>query len=128
MQAAGDLVGVLVELTARMELGHDDLGGRNPLFGMDGNRNAATIIAHRAGAIGVQDNLDSVAVARQRLVNGVIDHLVHHVVQTRAIVGVANIHARALAHGIQAPQDLNRISAVIGYAGRKRVTHAGSKR
>ena len=34
----------------------------------------------------------------QRLVNAVVDHLIDHVVQARAIVGVADIHAGALAN------------------------------
>src|SRR5690606_20041928 len=43
VQTARDLVGILVELTAGMELGHDDLGGRNALFLVDAGRDAATI-------------------------------------------------------------------------------------
>ena len=39
MQAAGDLVGVLVEFAARVQLGHDDFGGRHALFIVDAGRN-----------------------------------------------------------------------------------------
>ncbi len=52
--------------------------------------------------------------AGQRLVDGVVDDLVDHVVQARAVVGVADIHARPLANGIQALQNLDGIGAVFG--------------
>jgi uncharacterized protein YndB with AHSA1/START domain len=38
----------------------------------------------------------------QRLVNTVIDQLKHHVVQAGAIIRIANVHAWALAHRIEA--------------------------
>ena len=50
--------------------------------------------------------------ARQRLIDGVVDHLVDHVVQARAVVGVADVHARPFADGVQAAQHLDRIGAV----------------
>ena len=54
--------------------------------------------------------------AGQRLVDGVVDHLVDHVVEAGAVIGVADIHARPLAHGVQAAQHLDRIRA-IAFAG-----------
>ena len=62
-------------------------------------------------------HLDLVAVAGQRLVDGVVDHLVDHVVQARAVVGVADIHARPLAHGIEALQDLDGLRTIVGGSG-----------
>ena len=50
----------------------------------------------------------------QRFVDGVVDHLIDHVVQARAVVGVADVHPRALAHGVQALEDLDGIRAVFG--------------
>ena len=61
-----------------------------------------------------------VAMAGQRLVDGVVDDLVDHVVQAGAVVGVADIHARPLAHGIEALQDLDRFRAVFGLGQRAR--------
>jgi hypothetical protein len=46
-------------------------------------------------------------VASQRLVDGVVDDLVDHVVQARAVIGVADIHAGALAHRLQALENLD---------------------
>jgi hypothetical protein len=45
VQAAGDLVGVLVELPARVQLGHDDLGRRDALLLVDADGDAAAVVA-----------------------------------------------------------------------------------
>ncbi len=114
MQAARDLVGVLVEFSAGMELGHDDLGGRDAFALMDVGRNAAAVVAHGAGAVGIERDGHFFGVAGQRFVDGVVDDLVDHVVQARAVIGVADIHARPLAHGIEALEHLDRFGVVIG--------------
>ena len=49
----------------------------------------------------------------QRLINSVIDDLINHMVQARAVVGVADIHPGALAHGLQALENLNGIGPVF---------------
>ena len=48
VQAAGNLVGVLVEFSAGMQLGHDDLGRRDAFALVDVDRDAAAVVAHRA--------------------------------------------------------------------------------
>ncbi len=48
VQAAGDLVGVLVEFSAGVQLGHDDLGGRHAFVLVDVGRDAAAVVAHGA--------------------------------------------------------------------------------
>ena len=48
VQAAGDLVGVLVEFSAGVQLGHDDLGRRDAFALVDVGRDAAAVVAHRA--------------------------------------------------------------------------------
>ena len=53
--------------------------------------------------------VDIGGVAGERLVDGVVDDLVHHVMQAGAVIGVADIHARPLAHGVEALEDLDRI-------------------
>src|SRR6185369_14121 len=67
VEAAGNFVGIVVtrvlELTASVELGHDDLGSRDPLFLMDVGRNAAAIIFDRDRPVGIQLDDDAVAVA-----------------------------------------------------------------
>jgi len=52
-------------------------------------------------------------VAGKRFINGVVDDLVHHVMQAAAVIGVADIHARPLAHGVEAFQNPDRFRAVF---------------
>ena len=113
VQAAGDLVGVLVEFSAGMQLRHDDFGGGNAFALVDVDGNAAAIVAHGDRAVRIEDDLDRGRVTRQRFVDGVVDDLVHHVVQAAAIVGVADIHARPLANGIETLQHPDQFRAVF---------------
>src|SRR5690554_536839 len=69
--------------------------------------NTATIVANRNGFIRMNGNPDFTTVSRQGLVDRVIHQLKHHMVQTCSVIGIADIHARTLAHGIQALQDLD---------------------
>ena len=50
---------------------------------------------------------DFATVTGQRLVDGVIHQLEHHMMQPRAVIGITDIHAGALAYGIQALEDLD---------------------
>ena len=70
-----------------------------------------SVTVHRA--VGVERHGDAVGMAGQRLVDGVVDHLVDHVVQAGAVIGVADIHARALAHRVEALENLDGIGAII---------------
>ena len=114
VQAAGHLVGVLVEFSAGVQLGHDDLGGRHAFALVDVGRDAAAVVAHGAGAVGIERDHDFLGEAGQRLVDGVVDDLVDHVVQAGTVIGVADIHARPLAHGIEPLEHLDRFRVVIG--------------
>jgi hypothetical protein len=119
VETARDLVGIVVggvlELPAGVELGHDDLGRRNAFALVDAGRDAAAIVLDRHRSVGVQLNENPVAMAGERLVDGVVRHLEHHVVETRAVVGVADVHAGALTHRIEAFEDLDALG-VIGVA------------
>ena len=55
-------------------------------------------------------------VARHRLVDRVVDDLPDEVVQA-ARVGRADVHARALANGLEALEDLDAGGGVVGAAG-----------
>ena len=114
VQAARDLVGVLVELSAGMQLRHDDFGSRNALPGVDSGGNPAPVVDYGAGSVRVERHRHQVGVSGKRLVDGVVDDLIDHVVQARAVVGVADIHAGALADGVQPLQNLDGIGAVLG--------------
>ena len=67
--------------------------------------------------------LTSVAWPGERLVDAVVDDLVDHVVQARAVVGVADVHAGTLADGLQPLENLDGIGAVfVGL--KRRLSHA----
>ncbi len=129
VQPAGHLVGILVELAAGMELGHHDLGGRHPLAVHLG-RNAAAVVEHGARAVGIEGDEDLLREAGEGLVDCVVDDLVDHVMEARAVVGVADIHARTLADGIEALEDLDAVRTVIGGVRHtRRISHeTGSNR
>ena len=105
VQAARHFVSVaavigVVEFAAGVKLGHDDLGRGNALFLMDVDGDAATVVADRYAGIRVDFYRNGGGVACQRLINSVIHHLIDHVVETRPIVGVTDIHAGAFADGL----------------------------
>src|ERR1700689_3728336 len=52
VQAAGYLVGILIEFSAGMQLGHDDLGGGDTLTLVNVDGNAAAVVAYGDGAVG----------------------------------------------------------------------------
>ena len=65
------------------------------------------------------DDVDAIAVTGERLVDRVVDDLVDHVVQTRAVIGVADVHAGPLANGFETLEDLDALFVVVA-AGRGR--------
>ena len=113
VQAAGNLVGILVEFSARVQLGHDDLGCGDAFALVNVDGNAAAVVAHRHRAVGIEHNFDGGGVPRKRLVDRVVDDFIDHVMQAGTVIGVADIHARPLAHGVEPFQDPDRFSAVF---------------
>ncbi len=116
VQTAGDLVGILVELTAGMQLGHDDFSRRDAFTGMDIRRDAATVVGDRHRTIRIERDGDEIGIAAERFVDGVVDDFVNHVMQTGTIIRVADVHAGTLAHGIKTFQDLDAVCAILGIA------------
>jgi hypothetical protein len=51
-------------------------------------------------------------VASERFIDGIVDKLLHHVVEARAIFGITNVHAGPLANRIQTFQYFNAIGVV----------------
>src|SRR5690606_1500102 len=121
VQTAGNLVAVVVELSAGMQHGHDDLGGGTAFLGMDVHGNAAAVVRDGDGVVGVDGDRDLGAVAGQGLVDGVVHDLEDHVVQARAVIGIADVHAGTLAHRFQSLQYLD-VAGIVGLG----VSHRGS--
>ena len=112
VQTAGDLVSAAAEFAARMQNRQADLDRRTAQLGMQADREAASIIRHRAGAILMQRDDDLRAITGQGLVDSIIDYLIDQVMQA-ALIGGADIHARTLANSLQALEHLNLV-LVIG--------------
>ena len=112
VQAAGNLVAVVVELAAGVQHGQHDLDGRLLLRRVHVHGNAAAVVVDRHRPVGVDDHLDVLAVAGQRLVDGVVDDLVDAVMQA-AHAGVADVHRGALADRVHAVEDRDRFGVVL---------------
>ncbi len=102
MQTAGDLVGAVVEFAAGMQHGHDDFGCRAALLGVNIHGNTAAVVGDGDGFVGMDGDDHTVAMTRQGLIDGVVHHFEHHVVQAAAIIGVTDVHARPLAYRVEA--------------------------
>ena len=106
MEAAGNLVRVLVELAAGMQHAHHDLGRRAfrlmLVVELYSGRDAASVVRNRDRAVGVDGDYDIVAMTGQGLVDRVVDHFEHHVMKPGAVRGVADVHPRTLAHRFKA--------------------------
>ena len=114
VQAAGHLVaGVLAaELAAGVEDGIDDGDGRQTGISLDVHGDAAAIVRN-LNDVALQDlDFDVVAVTGQSLVDGVVHDLVDQMMQA-PLAGRADIHAGALAHSLQALQDLNLAGVIL---------------
>ena len=115
MQAARHLVGVAVELAPRVQLGHDNLRG-GPLefvVVLDAGRDAAAVVTHGYRIVRVDGHDDLVAVTRERLIDRVVHHLEHHVMQPGPVGGIPDVHARPLAHCLEAFEDLDAVRPVF---------------
>ena len=72
----------------------------------------SSVVAHLDPTVGHDVDLDDRAVAGHRLVDRVVDHLVHQVVQA-ARRGVADVHTRPFAHVLQVGEVLEVALAVL---------------
>jgi hypothetical protein len=83
VQAAGDLVGRVLELAAGMQHCEHDLGGRlAALVPID--RNPAAVIDDRDRVVDVDRDVDLIAEPGQRFVDRVVHDLVDEMMQSRA--------------------------------------------
>ena len=116
MQTAGHLVSAAAELTAGMEYGEYNSDCGNSQFGLDIHRDTTAVIPDPDHIVGQQFHFDMGTEPRQSLVDGIVHDLIDQMVQALG-TGGTDIHARALADGFQAFQDLD-LTAVILFADR----------
>ena len=110
VQPARHLVALVVELAAGVEHGHHDLRGRLAAH-VPVDRNAAAVVGDRHGVVDVQRHPDGVAVAGERLVDGVVDHLVHEMMESLH-AGGTDVHRRTLADGVEPFENLDLIGTI----------------
>ncbi len=113
VQTAGDRVAAAAELAARVQHGQHDLDGRLALGRDDAHRDAAAVVDDAHAAVGEDRDVDGVRVTGQRLVDGVVDDLLHEVVQT-TLTGRADVHAGSLADRVQTLEDGDGAGVVRG--------------
>ncbi len=111
MQAAGDLVHPLVELSARMELSHHDFGRRDLLCGMHFRGNPAAVVNNRDRSVHVDGEGDLVAIPRHGFIDAVVNNLVNQVMKP-AMSGGPDIHRGSFAHTLESFENPNLLCAV----------------
>ncbi|MNC52548.1 hypothetical protein D3C75_1019000 [compost metagenome] len=93
-----------------MQLGEDQLDAADALLRVDVHRHAATIVEHLQRVVGVEDHLHRLGVPGQRLVDAVVDDFLGQVVGPAGV----GVHARALAHRIEAGEDFDGFCGIGG--------------
>src|SRR5260370_1355440 len=81
VQTAGHFVGVAVEFSPGVENGENDFRGGTLFRGVHVDGNAAAVVDHGDGIVGVYGDVDFVGVARHGLLDGVVDDLPPEMVQ-----------------------------------------------
>ncbi len=112
VEAAGDLVGAAAELGAGVQHGHGDFHARLLHLGVNVDRDAHPVVGDGEGAVLVEDAVDLGAATGEGLVDRVIHDLDEEVMEA-AGGGAADVHGRALAHRLQALEDLNILRLVL---------------
>jgi hypothetical protein len=84
-----------------VQLGEDHLDAREPRLGLDVDRDATGAVPHLDALVRPQDDIDLRPASAERLVDGVVDDL-PQAVHEPAGIRRADVHAGALAHGLEA--------------------------
>ena len=107
MQAPRGLVDLVGEFAARMQCRQNHLERRLVAeFRVRIDRNAAAVVGNRQRAIGGERHLDTIGVACDGLVHGVVEHFGGEMVQC-PFVGAADIHAGAPAYRLEPFENLD---------------------
>ena len=116
VQAAGYLVGAVVELAARVQGGHHHLGGGPSLGGVHVDRDAAAVVRDGDAVVLMDDDRDLLAVAGNRFVDRVVDDLVDEVVETLG-TGGPDVHRGPFSDRLEAFENLDRAGVVAHLGG-----------
>ena len=112
MQTAGDLVAVLVELTAGVKDCENNLQGAAVLLLMHSGRDASAVILDTDGIVFQDLYIHVRAVAGHSLIYTVVHHLIYQVMQA-AFTHVTDVHGGTFAHGLKAFQNLDTACRIL---------------
>ena len=115
VQAARDLVAVTAELAPCVQLRQDDRERRETLLRNDLHGDAGAGIADGHGVVRMEDDVDVIVAPGERLVDGVVDHLVDEVMEA-AGAGRADVHARPQPDGLEALQNGDVFCGISGFS------------
>ena len=112
VQTTADLVGALIELTTRVQYGHNHLERTLVQLLVFVYWDTTSVVLNGNGVVVVDGYFDMAAIACHSLVNRVVYCLVDEVVKS-FFAYVANIHRRAFAHCLKSFEDLNITGRVV---------------
>ena len=112
MQAAGEAVVLVGELGAGVQPGQDDLHAGDAFLGVLVDRHPAAVVDNRERSVVVQRHRDLAAVAGDRLVRRVVDHLLGHMIRPLG----RGVHAGPLADRLETGEDFDCRGVVVGRA------------
>ena len=112
VQTTADFVRALVELASGVEDGHYHFKCRLVQLLMLVYGDASSVILNGYRLVLVDGHFDVRAIARHRLVDGVVNGLVDEVVET-LFADVSDIHRRALAHCLKSFEDLDVACRIV---------------
>ena len=115
VEAAGSGVRGAAELASGVQLREDDLDSGQAGARLRVDRDASPVVPHLDRAVRAEDHLDVGADPGQCLVDRVVDDLPQAVHQP-ALVGRADVHAGALADGLETLEDLQVACGVVTVA------------
>ncbi len=104
VQPAGDLVPLTSELAAGVQRREHELRSRLLGLRMVVDRDPSAVVRHPAAAVGEERHVDARRETGHRLVDRVVHHLVHEMVQTRETRG-ADVHAGTFADRFETLED-----------------------
>src|SRR5258708_18906738 len=94
VETAGNFVGVAVEFSACVENGKHNFGGGALFRGMHVNGNAAAVVEHGDGIVGVNRDVDFFGVTGHRFIYGVVNNFPDPAMKTH-FAGPADLHSAA---------------------------------
>ena len=112
VEAAGNFVSVAIKFSAGVQDGEDDFGGRTLFRGVHVDRNAAAVVDHGDGIVGVHGDVDFVGVTGHGFVDGIVHNFPHQVVQTH-LAGGTDVHGGTQPNGFEPAEHFDGFSVVL---------------